>query len=46
MENSASTGEETHTEEGATATPPDNVINHNQPPHSQFQYPGMIVPYV
>ena len=46
MENSASTGEETHTEEGATATPPGNEINHNQAPHSPFQYPGMMVPYV
>ena len=37
MENSASTGEETHTEEGATATPPGNAIPHNQAPHSPFQ---------
>ena len=35
MENPASTGEETHTEEGAKATPPGNEINHNQAPHSQ-----------
>ena len=46
MENSASTGEETHTEEGATATPPGNEIPHNQAPHSHFQYLGMMVPYV
>ena len=46
MENLASTGEETHNEEGATATPPGNEINHNQVPHSHFQYPGMMVPYV
>ena len=46
MENPASIGEETHTEEGATATPPGNEINQNQVPHSQFQYPGMMVPYV
>ena len=38
MENLTSIGEETHTEEGATATPPSNKINHNQFPHSQFQY--------
>ena len=44
MENAASIGEETHTEEGATATPPGNEIN--QVPHSQFQYSGMMVPYV
>ena len=37
MENPASTGEETHTEEGATATPPGNEIHHNQVPHSQLQ---------
>ena len=29
MENPASTGQETYTEEGATATPPGNEINHN-----------------
>ena len=46
MENPASIGEETHTEDGATATPPGNKINHNLVPHSQFQYPGMMVPYV
>ena len=46
MENPASTGEETHTEEGATATPPGNEIHHNQVPHSHFQYSGMMVPYV
>ena len=45
IENPASIGKETHTEEGATATPPGNEINHNQVPHSQFQYPGMMVPY-
>ena len=44
MENSASTGEETHTEEGAT--PPGNAIPHNQAPHSPFQYSGIMVPYV
>ena len=38
MENPASIGEETHTEEGATATPPGNEINHD--PNSQFHYPG------
>ena len=46
MENPAFIGEETHTEDGATATPPGNEINHNQVPHSQFQYPRMMVPYV
>ena len=46
MENPASTGKEIHTEEGATATPPGNEINHNQVSHSHFQYPGMMVPYV
>ena len=46
MENPASTGEETYTEEGATATPPGNAIPHNQAPHSPFQYSGMMVPYV
>ena len=46
MENPASTGKETHTEEGATATPPGNEISHNQVPHSHFQYPGMMIPYV
>ena len=46
MENQASTGEETHTEEGATATPPGNEINYNQFLHSYFQYPGIKVPYV
>ena len=45
MENATSIGEETHTEEGATATSPGNEIIHNQVPHSQFQYPGMMVPY-
>ena len=44
MENPVSIGEETHTEESATATPPGNEIN--QVPHSQFQYSGMMVPYV
>ena len=33
MENPASTEGETHTEEGATATPPGNEIHHNQVPH-------------
>ena len=46
MENPASIGEETHTEEGATATPPGNEIHDNQAPHSQFQYPEMMVCYV
>ena len=46
MEIPASIGEETHTEEGATATPPGNKINHNQVPHLQLQYPGMMAPYV
>ena len=47
MENPASTGEETHNEEGATATPPGNEINHYQATHSmQFQYHAMMVPYV
>ena len=46
MENPASIGEEIHTEEVATATPPGNEIHHNQAPHSQFQYPGMMAPYV
>ena len=45
MENTASIGGETHTEEGATAIPPGNEINHNQVPHSQFQYPGVMVLY-
>ena len=44
MENPASKAKETHTVEGATATPPGNEIN--QDPHSQFQYSGMMVPYV
>ena len=38
MENPASEGEETHTEEGATATPTCNEINHV--PNPQFHYPG------
>ena len=46
MENPASTREETHTEEGATATPTGNKIHHNQVPHSQFKYPGMMAPYL
>ena len=46
MENPASTGEETYTEEGATATPPGIEIPHNEAPHSPFQYSGMMVPYV
>ena len=46
MENPASTGEETHTEESATATLRGNEIHHNQAPHSHFQYSGMMVPYV
>ena len=44
MENPASIGEETHTEEGATATSPGNEINHV--PNPQFYYPGLMVPYV
>ena len=44
MENPALIGEETHTEEGATATPPGNEIT--QVPNSQFHYPGPMVPYV
>ena len=36
MENPASTEEETHIEEDATATPPGNEINHNQVHHSHF----------
>ena len=46
MENPAPIGEESHTEEGATVTPPGNEIHHNQAPHSHFQYPGIMVPYV
>ena len=46
MENPASIGEETHTEEGATETPPGNESNHNQVHHSQAHYPAMMVPYV
>ena len=46
MEKPAYIGEETHTREGATATPPGNEINHNQVCYSQSQYPGMTVPYV
>ena len=46
MENPASTGEETYTEEGATATPPGNAIPQNQAHPSPFQYSGMMVPYV
>ena len=44
MENPASIGEETHTEEGATAMHPGNEINHV--PNSQFHYSGPMVPYV
>ena len=44
MENPASIGEETYTEEDATATPPGDEIT--QVPHSQFHYPGLMVPYV
>ena len=44
MENPYSEGEETHTKEGATATPPVNEINHV--PYAQFHYPGPMVPYV
>ena len=44
MENPASIGEEILTEEGATTTPPDDEIT--QVPHSQFHYPGPMVPYV
>ena len=46
MENPVSTGEETYTEEGSTATPPGIEIPHNQAPHSPFQYSKMMVPYV
>ena len=46
MENPASIGEETHTEEGVTAIPPGNEINHNKVFHLQFQYLGMMVSYV
>ena len=46
MDNPASTAEKTYTEEGVTATPPDNTIPHNQAPHSPFTYSGMMVPYV
>ena len=46
MENAASKGEETYTEEGPTATPPGIEIPHNQAPNSPFQYSGMMVPYV
>ena len=44
MENPASKGEETNTEEGETATPPGNEISHV--PNPQFHYPGPMVPYV
>ena len=44
MENPASEGEKTHTEEGATATPQGYEINHI--PNPQFHYPGLMVPYV
>ena len=44
MEYPAST-EETHTEEGATASPPGNEIHHNQVPNSHFQYSGKMVSY-
>ena len=43
-ENPASLGEETHTIEEATAIPPGDEIT--QVPHSQFHYPGPMVPYV
>ena len=46
MENPASTGEEIHNKEGATATPPGNKSINNQVPHSHFQYSGMMVSYV
>ena len=46
MENTASTEEETCTEEGATATPPGIEIPHNEAPHSPFPDSGMMVPYV
>ena len=36
MENPASTGEETYTEDGATAIPPGINIPHNQAPNSPF----------
>ena len=44
MENPASEGEETHTQESATATPQGNKFNHV--PNPQFHYPGPMVPYV
>ena len=44
MENPAFMGEKIHTEEGATATPLGNKIT--QVSHSQFHYPGPMVPYV
>ena len=44
IENPTSIGEETLTEEGATATPPSNEIT--QVPHSQFHCPGPMVPYI
>ena len=44
MENPASEGEETHTEEGAMATPQGNEISHV--PNPQLHYPRLMVPYV
>ena len=44
MENTASIGEETYPEEGATATHPGDEIT--QVLHSQFHYPGPMVTYI
>ena len=44
MEKPASEGEETHTKEGATATPQGNEINHV--PNLQSHYPALMVCYV
>ena len=44
MANPTSEGEETHTKEGAEATPPGIEINHV--PNPQFHYAGPMVPYV
>ena len=44
MENLASKGEETHTEEGVTTTPQGNEIYYV--PNLQFHYPGPTVSYV
>ena len=44
MENPTSEREETHTKEGAKATPPHNEVSHV--PNPQYHYPGLMVPYV